>query len=90
MPLKAADKLLTDALHGRLQAVVRHVGLDGVRLEPAPPGAGKAIHLFDLRYNKNSLKNYVQQNGIDCAAALYSISNFVSSQDLFLLGMRIS
>ena len=45
------------------------------------------IHLFDLRYNKNSLKNYVQQNGIDCAAALYSISNFVSSQDLFLLGM---
>jgi len=45
------------------------------------------IHLYDLRYNKNSLKKYVQEQEIDCAAVLYSIPNFASSRDLALLGL---
>ena len=73
-----------DAAGGKL-LVVRDSYSDS--LAPFLAEEFQEVHLFDLRYNKNSLKNYVQQNGIDCAAALYSISNFVSSQDLFLLGM---
>ena len=44
------------------------------------------IHLMDLRYNRNSIKDYVQENGIDQVVVLYSIPNFISDQNLFLLG----
>lgn len=45
------------------------------------------IHLVDLRYNKTSLRSYIQENDIDCAVVLYSLSNFVTDSNLFLLGM---
>ncbi len=44
------------------------------------------IHLWDMRYNINSVKTYVEENGIDNVVVLYSISNFVSDKNLFLLG----
>ena len=44
------------------------------------------IHLFDLRYNNISLKSYIEENDIDTVVVLYSFSNFVTDQNLFLLG----
>ncbi len=44
------------------------------------------IHLFDLRYNLTSVKDYVAQNDIDTVVVLYSFSNFASDPYLFLLG----
>ena len=44
------------------------------------------IHLWDLRYNLNSLQTYIQEHEIDNVVVLYSISNFVSDKNLFLLG----
>ena len=44
------------------------------------------IHLFDLRYNKTSLKSYIEEHNIDNVVVLYSFSNFVTDQNLFLLG----
>ena len=43
------------------------------------------IHLFDLRYNKTSLKDYIAQNDIDSVLVLYSFSNFVTDQNLMYL-----
>ncbi len=45
------------------------------------------VHLFDLRYNRTSLKDYVEQNGIDQVLVLYSASNFASDSNLFLMAM---
>lgn len=45
------------------------------------------VHLFDLRYNLNSLKAYVEENGIDQVLVLYSASNFVTDPNLFLMGL---
>ena len=46
------------------------------------------IHLWDLRYNNMSLKNYVAENGIDQVVVLYSTANFCSDyRHLFKLGM---
>lgn len=44
------------------------------------------VHLFDVRYNMMSIKNYVEANGIDQVIVLYSFSNFVQENNLFLLG----
>ncbi len=44
------------------------------------------IHLWDLRYNAKSLKEYIEENHIDNVVVLYSISNFVADKNLFLLG----
>lgn len=44
------------------------------------------IHLWDLRYNARSLQEYIQENNIDNVVVLYSISNFVTDGNLFLLG----
>ncbi len=44
------------------------------------------VHLFDLRYNRTSLKQYVADNGIDQVLVLYSSSNFSTDANLFLLG----
>ena len=44
------------------------------------------IHLIDLRYNKTSIQDYIVENDIDTALVLYSLSNFVSDNNLFLLG----
>ncbi len=43
------------------------------------------IHLLDPRYNLNSIKNYVLENGIDQVAVLYSFSNFMDDKNLALL-----
>ena len=43
------------------------------------------IHLFDLRYNKTSLKDYIAQNDIDSVVVLYNFSNFVTDQNLMYL-----
>ena len=41
------------------------------------------IHLIDPRYYHLSVKDYVEQNGIDQALVLYSVPNFVSDGNLF-------
>ncbi len=43
------------------------------------------VHLFDLRYNRTSLKDYVVEHDIDQVVVLYSISNFATDNNLFLL-----
>lgn len=40
------------------------------------------IHMFDLRYNHNSVKTYVEDNDIDSVLVLYSIPNFVEDTGL--------
>ena len=45
------------------------------------------VHLWDLRYNRTSLKNYSAQNGIDQVLVLYSNSNFSTDTNLPMLGM---
>jgi len=45
------------------------------------------VHLWDLRYNRTSLKNYIAQNGIDQVLVLYSNSNFATDGNLALMGM---
>jgi len=44
------------------------------------------VHLFDLRYNMNSIPKYVEENNIDQVVVLYSFSNFATDNNLFLLG----
>ena len=44
------------------------------------------VHLYDLRYNRNSIAAYVAENGIDQVLVLYSNSNFSTDGNLFLLG----
>ena len=44
------------------------------------------IHLFDLRYNLNSIQKYIQENGIDQVLVLYSFNNFATDTHLSLLG----
>ena len=43
------------------------------------------VHLFDLRYNNTSLKQYVENNGIDQVLVLYSAGNFSTDTNLFKL-----
>jgi hypothetical protein len=45
------------------------------------------VHLWDLRYNRMSLKAYVEQNGITQVLVLYSNSNFATDANLPMLGM---
>lgn len=40
------------------------------------------VHLWDLRYNNMSLKQYVQDNGIQYVLVLYSASNFSTDMNL--------
>ena len=44
------------------------------------------VHLFDPRYNKTPLSQYVRENGIDQVLVLYSVANFVTDTNLFVLG----
>lgn len=43
------------------------------------------VHLFDLRYNLNSVQQYVQDNDIDQVLVLYSFNNFATDKNLGLL-----
>ena len=41
------------------------------------------IHLFDLRYNNSSVADYVAEHDIDTVIVLYSLSNFLTDNNLF-------
>lgn len=43
------------------------------------------VHLFDLRYNRTPLTQYVQENGIDQVLVLYSNANFATDSNLVML-----
>ena len=43
------------------------------------------IHMVDLRYDRESMLQYIRANGINCAAVLYHISNFTEDTNLPLL-----
>lgn len=43
------------------------------------------VHLFDLRYNRMPVSIYAAENGIDDVVVLYSIQNFISDNNIFLL-----
>lgn len=45
------------------------------------------IHVLDLRYYHASLKAYIEQNDFDNVLVCYSVSNFCSDSNIFLLGM---
>ena len=45
------------------------------------------VHLYDLRYNKNSIPKYVEENDIDQVLVLYSAANFTTDANLFLMGI---
>ncbi|MCI8594312.1 MAG: hypothetical protein HFF09_03530 [Oscillospiraceae bacterium] len=44
------------------------------------------LHLFDVRYNLNSVAQYAAEHGIDAVLVLYSTANFVSENNMFVLG----
>lgn len=43
------------------------------------------VHLFDLRYNMTNVRDYIDQNDIDQVVVLYSLSNLITDNNLFLL-----
>ena len=43
------------------------------------------VHLFDLRYNRLSAADYVQENDIDMVLVLYSFETYISDENQFLL-----
>lgn len=72
-----------DAENGKL-LVVRDSYSDS--LAPFLAEEFQEVHLFDLRYNNMSLKQYVADNEIDQVLVLYSGSNFSTDRNLFKLG----
>ena len=73
-----------DAESGKL-LVVRDSYSDS--LAPFLAEKFQEIHLFDLRYNNMSLKQYVVDNEIDQVLVLYSGNNFNTDDNLFKLGL---
>ena len=43
------------------------------------------VHLFDVRYNLNSVAEYAEENGIDKILVLFSTANFATEHNLFVL-----
>jgi len=43
------------------------------------------VHLFDVRYNLTSVKEYVEEHDIDQVLVLYSVSNFSTEPNLFVM-----
>jgi len=43
------------------------------------------IHLFDLRYVRGGLIDYIAENGIDCVVVSYSLRNFATDGNLYFL-----
>ena len=72
-----------DAAGGKL-LVIRDSYSDS--LAPFLAEEFQEVHLFDLRYNNLSLKQYVADNGIDQVLVLYSAANFATDRNLFKLG----
>ena len=73
-----------DAASGKL-LVIRDSYADS--LAPFLAEEFQEVHLFDLRYNNKSLKQYVADNGIDQVLVLYSANNFNTDENLFKLGL---
>ena len=73
-----------DAQGGKL-LVVRDSYSDS--LAPFLAEEFQEVHLFDLRYNNMSLKQYVADNDIDQVLVLYSANNFNTDNNLFKLAM---
>ena len=48
-------------------------------------GAFSEIHVLDLRYYRDSLSAYIEENGIDCVVISYSLRSFISDTNLFFL-----
>lgn len=46
------------------------------------------IHLYDLRYNRGSVPQYIKDNGIDMALVLYSVPNYVTDTNFFTLKQK--
>ena len=46
------------------------------------------IHLYDLRYNRGSVPQYIKDNDIDMALMLYSVPNFVTDTNFFTLRQK--
>ena len=46
------------------------------------------VHLFDPRYNRSSIPAYAAEHDIDAVVVLYSMSNFITDNNLFLLGIK--
>lgn len=72
-----------DAQNGKL-LVIRDSYTDS--LAPFLSLDYQEVHLFDPRYNLNSISQYVEDNGIDQVLVLYSAANFATDDNLFLLG----
>lgn len=45
------------------------------------------VHMWDPRYYRESVSQYVSREGIDQVLVMYSVSNFVTDGNLFVLGM---
>ena len=73
-----------DAAGGKL-LVIRDSYSDS--LAPFLAEEFQEVHLFDLRYNNMSLKQYVADNEIDQVLVLYSANNFNTDTNLFKLGL---
>jgi len=73
-----------DAQGGKL-LVVRDSYSDS--LAPFLAEEFQEVHLFDLRYNNLSLKQYAADNGIGQVLVLYSANNFNTDNNLFKLGL---
>ena len=49
-------------------------------------GLGYIICIMDLRYYRASLAQYIQDQNVDSVLVCYSIDNFSTDTNLFLLG----
>ena len=55
-------------------------------LSPFLLASHSRIHILDLRYYRASLSDYIAQNGFDDVLVCYSIDNFSTDSNIFLLG----
>lgn len=44
------------------------------------------VHMFDMRYNKMSVMDYIKENGIDCCIILYGFETYFTGSDIVLIG----
>ena len=54
-------------------------------LAPFLAQSWQEVHLFDVRYNLNSVQQYVEENHIDQVLVLFSASNFSTESNLFVM-----
>ncbi|MBQ3275600.1 MAG: hypothetical protein IJH47_00900 [Oscillospiraceae bacterium] len=52
---------------------------------PFLPEHFSRIHLLDLRYFRNSIQDYIREEGIDRVLVMYSVNNFCSDSNLMLM-----